>query len=175
MSLVVETGEGLENADSYVSIDEATAYVAAFYFPTDAAAIAWNAALEEDAADAEVALRRSTRDLDTIYAGSFVSKPLTSIQSLAFPRSGIDGIPLLLKNATIELALLALTGFDPIGPGDKSGEIESEKQKLGPLEVETKYFYPSDTVADEARKVSVLLAPLLKSSATAVNIDLVRG
>src|SRR4051794_4139298 len=132
MSLDVEDGTGLEDADSYISVSDATLYVTNFYLATSTQKALWDAAILSPGTNAEIALRRATRDIDAAY--EFTGYPLTETQALEFPRYGDDEVPPEVEDATVELALLILAGLDPTGPTDKSGAIESEKVKLGGLE-----------------------------------------
>jgi hypothetical protein len=204
MSLVVEDGTGLSNAESYISVADATTYISNFYLSTDPQQQIWTTATSDTGSDAEVALRRSTRDLDAYYVEVYRSCQLTTTQALGFPRQPfyefgkqplyfpelngyyyeipstqilVSGIPQALKNATIELALLLLGGFDLTGPLDRSNTTKSEKLQVGQVGVMSinEYFYPSSTVALQTRKINALLAPFLSSSSTGVNVRLVRG
>jgi hypothetical protein len=173
MALVVEDGTGLETADSYISMDDATAYVANYYLSNDPQTILWQAATSGGGVNAEVALRRATRDIDASY--EFSGVPLVDTQALEFPRADQDDVPVEVENATVEMALLILGKFDPIGPQDKSGAVESEKYKLGGLETETTYFYATNTQSARLNKVETLLSPYLESDTFGEQIELVRG
>lgn len=174
--LVVEDGTGLSNAESYISVADADAYFAAFYLSSDPLLSAWSAAKADTGANAEIALRRSTRDLDVTYSDWFLSDPANTDQALCFPRSGIDGVPTAIKHATAELTLLLLNGYDITGPSDRSGSIKSVTEKLGPMESSVEYFTPVDADSLQLRRVSVLLAPFLEGGGdNGVNFRLVRG
>jgi hypothetical protein len=173
MALVVEDGTGLEEADSYISVSDATLYVDSYYTAQSAQKVLWTAALQNSGADAEVSLRRATRDIDATYA--FTGDPLTDTHALEFPRYGEDEVPVEVMDATVEMALLILSGHDPTGPEDKSGAIESEKTKLGGLETEVSYFYATDTKSARMNKVETILSPYLSDETVADQIRLVRG
>jgi hypothetical protein len=177
VALVVETGEGLDTAESYVSVADATTYVTSFYLAGDPLLTKWTAAAAGAGTQAEIALRRATRDIDLLYGASFVSDRLVLDQALEFPRVEVDGIPTALEQATVEQALVLLNGYDALGPDDRTGGIESQKKKLGDLETEVKYFYAADIQSAKTRKVDSLIAPLLDSSAATsdISVALVRG
>lgn len=90
MSLTVEDGTGRPNADSYVSVDDATAYHAA------RGNTGWATAGSSDGGQSpasfaaqEAALRRATTFIDATYRGRFPGYPLKGrAQALEWPRSG---------------------------------------------------------------------------------------
>ena len=166
MALIVETGEGLPNADSYISIEDADAYFASY--PNDG----WDSA----SADREFALRRATQELDLVYGGQFVGTPKTTDQALAFPRVGDEEIPTRLKRATSELAalLLADESFSATTVPDDEGVIE-RKSKVGELE-ETVKFGAAQSGNAALNKVRLMLGPLLyAASGGMAQVDVVRG
>jgi hypothetical protein len=204
MSLIVEDGTGLPNAESYVSVATATAYVSTFYFPIDPLAVIWNAALNANSgANCEIALRRSTRDLDAVFGPVYWSEMLKSTQALQFPRQpfyewnrgrnnfqeGINGyfyqdsstavlvtgIPVGLVQATVELALILLNGFDITGPTDRSATTSRDYQRVGTLITEYNYFFAASETAMNTRKVSTLIAPFVSSDPSGANVTLQRG
>jgi hypothetical protein len=102
MSLTVEDGTGLDDADSYVSVAQADAYHTAM----------GNATWTGEPVDLEAALRRATQYIDARY--TFRGDPVNGTQALSLPRV-IDGSALTwpLRNLTAacsELALRALAG-----------------------------------------------------------------
>ena len=76
MALVVETGVGLHNADSFISLDDARAFAANYgiTLPTNDTA-------------AEVALRQGCQYVE-LQQKCFNGSRLTSTQSLSWPRTG---------------------------------------------------------------------------------------
>lgn len=108
MAFVVETGEGLTNSNSYVSVAEWTTY---FTDRNNATALAYT--------DTEVqgALIYATEWLDDNV--QWYSTIVSLTQALGWPRSQYydsewrtvadDEVPVKVKNATIELALQHLT------------------------------------------------------------------
>lgn len=173
MALVVETGAGLSNANSYVSVEFANSYVADF-----ASSSTWSAA---ESSRKESLLRLATQFLDLNYRYKGYRTSLT--QALAWPRSsasdyndrygGIstddnqyissDEIPLCVKQATVEAALRFLAGDDPLAAIADPGSVKRQFVKIGQIEEEMEYaggkgqspLYP---------KIKKLLAGLTKSS-----------
>lgn len=141
MALVVETGSGLSNADSYASVAEADAYVAD-YGRSDG----WLDSLDDQK---EQALRLATQAIDASVV-SWQGDRLTATQALDWPRSEVelDGhligsstIPTILKRATIELAVKFRE--DPttalIADDTTPGVVLREKVKVGTIEEEIEY------------------------------------
>jgi hypothetical protein len=148
MTLV--TTPGAVNADSYASLAEADAYFTArgntVWTGTDAAK--------------ENALRRAATYLDNAYRARWIGIRATQAQARGWPRVegqrerfrvtltyalldidgfeiAVDSVPVQLKNAQIEVALLALTGEDlePI----VTPQVQSESKSVGPLSKSVTY------------------------------------
>lgn len=145
MSLIVEDGTGLPNAESYISVSSADDYHA------KRGNAAW-AAL--DAAAKEAFLRRGTEYIDAVY--TFKGHRLKDGQALAWPRD-VEGVPMAVQRATAELALRAING--DLMP-DSGPQVKSET--VGPISV---------TYMDGASKftaftaVNAMLASLLDDGA----------
>jgi hypothetical protein len=131
MTLILEDGTGLSNAESYASVAEANTYF------TNRNITAWTGT---DAVK-EAALRKATDYLDATYswAGSGI---LVDTQALGFPRLDLydsegrdisSTVPKKLKNATCELALASLSG-DLLKNKENSNFVKREK--VGSIEVE---------------------------------------
>lgn len=139
MAFVVETGEGLADANSYASHAGYVAY--------------WTergAGPTEGQEDIEKALVRATDFLGIRYR--FVGQRATAAQGLEWPRVSayrgnfafdarcvaIEGVPVEVLKATYELGKRALAGElapDPVL--DESGQtMVSSRDKLGPIETE---------------------------------------
>lgn len=141
MSLIVETGAGIEGAESYASIAQIDAYWAARTH--QAASTSWAAAttgLKEGAA------REATAFLDATYGPYYRGTRTGYLQGLLWPRSGtedVDGyalpdLPTQLVSATAELAVRALVGaLMPDATID--GTIKSFSETIGPLSETTVY------------------------------------
>lgn len=110
MSITVETGAGLADAESYASVSDADIYLAARGFSLWATM---------STTEKEQALRRGTEYLQGFYNGRWKGEKLTSTQALDWPRDGVvvdgflidyDAIPERLKNACIKTAFKAAAG-----------------------------------------------------------------
>lgn len=132
MALIVETGAGLADAESYISVADATAYHAA------RGNSAW-AALASDTVREQL-LRKATDYMEQRYGQAWKGQRVFSAQALSWPRVYVvandfevagDIVPQAVKNACMELALKA-----------SSGELLSDvtavakREKVGPIEVE---------------------------------------
>lgn len=106
MPLVVETGAGLPDADSYASIEQASSYFTSFGFPSWAAGAV---------GDQEAALRRSTTYIDLAFASRWPGERTNGrVQALAWPRANVvsssgvpiapDEVPREVVAATLEVA-----------------------------------------------------------------------
>lgn len=122
MALVVESGSGDANSESYLSVIDADTYFTNHSSPSE-----WSSAT---AAEKEAALRYATTYLDDNY--EWYSSLLTRTQALDWPRNPyldsqgryIEGVPQKIKDATCEMALEHLK--DPLNSND-TDNIESEK------------------------------------------------
>lgn len=165
MSLLVETGEGILNAESYLSVEEADAYFA-LYGNED-----WAAAEEPGK---EIALRIASRDIDLLWGASFRGSSYTLIQGLYFPRV-VEGVPLNLKRATAEMALLILGGYSATAFASDTGAIiEETKEGLG-FKKTVKYAYARDS-HPELERIRLMLGGLISATTSNVfQMNLVRG
>lgn len=134
MSLVVEDGTVVADANSYCSVAFADSYFA------DRGVVEWtgtNAKKEE-------ALIRATDYIESKYSVRFKGNPETDDQSLSWPRLNVnyDGIiPIPLRKATAEYALRALTtklAPDPV-IDETNRMIASKSEKVGPISETTTY------------------------------------
>lgn len=164
MSLVVETGEGLSTAESYISVADADARHTAF------GNTAWTGATGVK----EAALRRATAYIEQAYRDRWKGTRLYRAQALSWPRYGacVDGfdlpstaLPAEVANACADLAVKAL-----------DGELNADltraviREKVGPLETEYSAYGPEST---RYRSIDMELAPFLKGGG--VNARLVRA
>jgi len=109
MDFIVETGEGLSNATSYVSVQEADDYINSFVV----GGAEW---LALTISEKEKSLMQATRFLDTMMGWQGHLKEIK--QSLAWPRVGVidregrlvpdDRVPAAIKDAQVELAVSSL-------------------------------------------------------------------
>lgn len=165
MAFIVETGEGLEFATSYVSVEFADAYHSAY------GNLDWVGSDE----DKQVALNKASRAIDVMFGQRFASYPsFPDRQALLFPRSTFyinkwqtvasTSVPRLLKEAVCEVALLAIGGEEVFPNLAEGSGVKSEKMKLGDLEIAVEYDGTSSLEQLEGfYKVELLLGPLLSN------------
>lgn len=139
MPLIVENGSGLPDAESYVSVADATAYHAGL------GNAAW-APLDE--ATREQLLRRATKYMEGAYRAQWAGCRVFATQALSWPRYDVpvpdvialgnlqqtvpsNVVPREVREACAELALRAIT--QDLAPD--VGQAKS-RTKLGPIEVE---------------------------------------
>lgn len=126
MTLIVEDGTGLEDAESYVSVADADTYHVNRNNET------WS---DYSTAEKEAALRKATQYIDGRWGRRFVGEMLSMSQALCWPRTPTDWpdeIPLPLQHACAELALRAAAS--ELQPDlDRGGAVQS--QTVGPLSV----------------------------------------
>lgn len=145
MAFTPEDGTGLIDANAYITLAYANAY------HMERGNSNWTG---PDAARQE-AIVRATDYIETRWGQSFRGEPefLDTPQALSFPRVciydrngvAIEGVPEVLKRATAEYALRALTSAlmpDPTRPDSgTSGPVTSIREKVGPIESETRYAF----------------------------------
>lgn len=168
MALIVETGQGLSDAESYASVSDATAYHAARGNPA-----AWSSA---SLAAQETALRSATDYIERKYASRWKGQRWLSTQRLAWPRSRVEvdamllplsPLPRELREATFEMALRYVSGTTELIPDVTSpGTIKEESVKVGEIETKTVYMGGKIQQTDFA-EVRVLIAPLVESGSFA--------
>lgn len=151
MALIVEDGTGLEDANSYCTVEFADMYF------SERANVAWQGSPEQK----EAALIQATDYIDIRFGEKFQGRVLKASQSLAFPRQGYVGIPRAVARATAEYALRALTtALAPDLVADPSGRVvTSTRQKVDVIETATTY---SDTKAPEEFRSYPLADNLLR-------------
>lgn len=173
MALVVEDGTGKSDAESYISVADATAYHAA------RGNAAW-AALANDTIREQL-LRKATDTMLQMFAGRWAGARTSSTQALDWPRynvpmkdapSGIgygmgayypsNIVPAAVARACAELALKAAAG-DLVTDGTQA----VVREKIGPLEVE---YQPGSQDAVNYRSVEGMLQPFLKGTGGQINL-----
>lgn len=162
MSLVIETGASLSNANSYVSLVDATSYAVDYGLSS-----AWSMATE---ASQEEALRLGTQYIDLEYSDRFKGNKTTRDQALAWPRTNVvdsdgftynsDEMPVCLKYAVVEAAIRVLDGDSLLGVIEEPGIIRYEKITAGTIEDETEYVDGKSQVPSYP-KIDALLRPIL--------------
>lgn len=156
MALVPETGTGVANADTFVTLAEFAAYVTA-----QARTIA---ATVTDA-QKEGALRYAAKWVGT--RGNWIAGRLTTTQALDFPISAsydlknkaIAAVPQAVKDAQCEAAIAHITGESLAEPLKRGGAIVAAS--VGPVSV----TYAGNAPAGSTyRFIDSLLRPLMLSS-----------
>jgi len=158
--MIVETGLKQAGANSYVDVTFADAYHEMY----------GNDSWIGETADKEKALVIACQSLDLLYGPKYLSNRLEGIQSLLWPRypfndrNGnariVQEVPIEVKRAQAELALMYINGADMFPEGNDAGRIESEAVKIGDISTTTSY---NKTVKAEAaafegyRKIDLLL------------------
>lgn len=140
IELIIENGDGIVNANSYVDLDFALEYCTMKGYSD------W-LDLSED--EQKIYLIRGTEFVDNYYQWKGIRRYKN--QALSFPREDlfdldryrVDDIPTALKKACIEAAWLnAESGADTLfSTSDENGDVK--RQKVDTLEVE--YFSKSDS------------------------------
>lgn len=129
MTVTVEDGTGLADADVYASILTVDNYLLGSPYAT-----AWTDAVE---AAQEWALRTATILLDTQVF--WYGDPLLTTQALAWPRENttpeVTGIPVWLERATAEQAL-ALLQTNRLSDGEMPGAGRIERVKVDMVEIQ---------------------------------------
>jgi hypothetical protein len=138
MTLIVENGTGLSNAESFVSVADADARRTAFGDGT-----AWSALTTEQK---EQALRKATAFMEQRYRQRWRGTKLLRDQALSWPRFGaeVDGyvlysdvVPSEVANVCADLALKSLS--ESLNADLTRGIV---REKVGPLETEYDAYSP---------------------------------
>ena len=169
MALIVEDGTGVENAESYISVSDANAYIEKWRGTVGE----WDSA---GTSEQEIALRMGTRYIDSF---EFLGLRAFTAQTLSWPRAGlgpIDGqyfesskIPDAIKYAVVEAALKHVDG-ETLFPDHQGQAIQSESDQVGPLSESVTYFS-----AKRPEKTFELVQKLLRPFLTGGRRTLSRG
>lgn len=171
MPIVIETGAGLGDAETYASIAAADARCASL------GKSAWMALAE---ADKEIALRKAMLFMAT-YRARWAGRRVHQQQALDWPRYGVavDGfpvpstiVPAEVVNACIDLAVRAGRGEDLL-PDLDTGSNAIKKDKTGPLE--TEYFQNTTDARERFVAVDALLAPYFGTAGGSNSIKVTRA
>jgi len=175
MALVTEDGTGRADAESYISVADATAYHAA------RGNAAWAAVASDEVR--EQLLRRATDFMEQNYRERWAGFRVTTTQALSWPRYEVpikdapgsyaslpsyypaDKVPALIGQACAVLALMAIAGDLSTNP-----EVAVKRKKVGPIDVE--YFEPT-MPARTMRPIVEMLRPFFAGSG--MNIQLMRA
>ena len=171
MTLIIETGAGLSDAESYASIAAADARCASL------GVIAWSELTEEGK---EIALRKATLFMAT-YRARWAGRRVYQAQVLDWPRYNVvvdsfvvpsTTVPAEVVNACIDLAVRAGRGEDLL-PDLDTGSNAIKKDKTGPLE--TEYFQNTTDARERFVAVDALLAPYFGLAGGGNSIRVVRA
>lgn len=167
MALEVEDGTGKANAESYISLAEATAR------HSNLGNAAWGAAADDTTR--EQALRRATAYMEQAYRSRWLGERISKEQALSWPRvitQDVDGwwidsneVPQAVKDACADLALKALSA--DLAPDLERGIV---REKVGPIETEFDRLSPQ---SKRFQAVGMALGPYLRGSSA--NAMLVRS
>lgn len=167
MSLTVEAGSGLSNADSYISVADADSYHALHGDPST-----WSAS---STANKEAALRLATQYLDNRYGLRWHGRRINSSMSLDWPRYYVvdrDGwtvaattVPAGVASATAYVALKIREGDTLVPDVDPGGTSIAESVTVGPISVSSTYSGEPAT-APYYPVVDQLLRDLIQSHGT---------
>ena len=158
MSLIVEDGTGLPNADSYCSVADADARLASLGMTN------WSAL---DTEQKEQALRRATAYMVQAFRERWTGNrvKVNPPQALDWPRYGVDvdgfpvrydTVPADVANVCADLAFRAAAG--DLAPDLTRGVL---REKVGPIETEYDRGSPQFT---RFRAIEMALSPYLNSS-----------
>ena len=147
MSLIIESGNGDSNSESYVDVD----YVDAYFLKRGLTQWA-------SLTNREQLIIRAMDYIENNY--TYQGTKLVSTQALQFPRliNGETVYPIALKNAVCELALKS-NEEDLLADTDKT----TIREKVGTLEVE---YDPNQDNIKSYNYVNKLLAPYLVSTSS---------
>ena len=168
MTLIVETGQGIYDADSYVTRDYVDTYWA--NRPHDANATAW-AASSNNNDNRDGCIREATLYLDAVYNVRYRGKRRSRVQGLEWPRTDafdednyeLPDLPSEIQKAVAELAVRAITTRLAIDY-DRSGNLASEERKIGALSIKTNYVnWSGSSLRRKLGFVDELLTPILKT------------
>jgi len=161
MALTVEDGTIVANADSYISLADATAYHNDYGSPVE-----WSAATTSQR---ESALRQATAYLDDFYKWKGVRSTID--QSLHWPRYGVidtdnyqiaaTTIPVGLKRATAVAALKILQGIDLMPDETGNGSTQSSNISVGPITISESYGQSRTSTSTSFTQISRLLRGLI--------------
>ena len=174
MALIVETGVGLANSESYASVAELKTYWDNFGLSYAAFS---DTQLEQH-------LRKGTRYMVQKYRLRWKGVRTSSTQALDWPRSGVatepgalgygglyvvdpNTVPTDIKNACIIMANKSSAGVDLFADGTQKAVEET----IGPITVK---YEQGSSQRVQYDSVSALLAPYL-SSVGGVSVSLVKG
>jgi len=162
MAIVVETGTGASNSESYISVADADTRHAAVGNATWASLTT---------GEKEIALRKATRYLVATYRTRWKGERINSTQALDWPRYGVqigpyyldsNAVPVTVADACADLALKAST--EELAPDLERAVVE---EQVGPLRTRYSEFSPQQK---RFKAISDALAPFLTGGAGMVRV-----
>lgn len=169
VTLIVEDGTGLANANTYVTLAESNTYFA----DQGNAGLAWAA---PDELKNEY-LANACAALDRVFGRDYISylrASDTTIQSLLWPRENVwdkhnrripaGFIPQEVKDAQCEMALLLQQGVDLYPEGRRDNFLLSESVAIGEISQSQTWQRSAKEQAmyEGFRKIELILWPILK-------------
>lgn len=162
MTLIVEDGTGLANAESYASVTDANTRLGNLGYTN------WTTLTTTER---EQALRRATEYMEQAYRGRWKGTKLLRAQALSWPRYGAEAdgwdinsttVPADVVNACIDLAFKAAAG-------DLNADLSRAviREKVGPLETE---YAAYGTEATRYRAIDMALSPYLAGGGATVRL-----
>lgn len=151
MSLIVEDGSIVTNANTYISLANAKTFLEDFYGEYDTEAAAF---LGFGTSRQELILRRAAYDLDRRYRKQWKGFKRVQDQALDWPRVDVadeddydvpeDSIPRRLQRAQLEIAKRLANDVAIFEDRDRGGRVKSEKVDV----ISITYFdnAPSETL-----------------------------
>lgn len=134
MALIVEDGNGLDTAESYISVEFFTTYHEA----------RGGCDINSSDLEIEMALRLATEYIDIRWKNGLIGFPISETQALSYPTDYFItdpvSLPIHLRRATAEYAMYALSNDLFYNNDNSSGPgIRRILEKVGPIETETEY------------------------------------
>lgn len=166
MALIKEDGTIVTGANSYTDLADANAYF------TAKGELGWAG----DDSFKEQNLINATTAIDALYGERYISRIVDEepSQSLLWPREftndrnqrriNEDTIPNALKNAQMEMALLAQNGVDLFPEGNKANDITQSSVSIGDISESTTFqkLNKEQATYDGFREIELILRPILK-------------
>ena len=168
ITLVLEDGTKPIGANTYVSLADAETY------HTNYGNVDWTGNADDELK--KQALVLASQAVDLLYGAKYMSGILPdSTQALLFPRMWFtdndsrivkeNNIPLCLKNAVCEIALLQMAGENIFPLASTGNLVKTSKVKVGDIETSTEYFKAAENETYSGfRKVDIILRPILKTA-----------
>lgn len=165
MALVTEDGTGLSTAESFVSVEDATAYHAA------RGNSAW-AALASDTVREQL-LRKASDYMEAAYRLKWAGRRVSVDQGLSWPRYDVpmrdtgsyydsDAVPAAVANACAELALRAASA-------DLAPDVGRLKKRVKVDVIETEYFEGGNPNT-QYRSIDLMLEPFFGASGSTIQM-----